>query len=228
MWIRSLVLWVAISGVGYVLADNSDPTDLPEEVEAGHTGAYQVNYSGKSQSISWEEKSEGDQTRLTEGEFFNGARSPLFVRDLPDVFLFHNPDKNQLRVAGGGADTIRKCKFLKDKSEDDQSIFECTFFKAKEEEQGTGCTIEHWFQDEVTLQDGESPLYVRTEKRTLIESEDSHCDDYKKKIADELSENRSELFFRTVFETGGIDSLEQLGNTFVLKHFYRLKLQTDH
>lgn len=199
-------------------------SDYSAEILKGvYSGTYQARYTGKSQSLSWLEDKDETPSRLKEGPLFNAAREPLFVQDLPEVLLFHDTEKNSLEVAGGGSNKIRKCRVNEDKSSDDTSVFECSLFKAKEEELGTGCTIEHRIEEEIILQKGQFPQYSRLEKRKLIESEGSHCELYKEKIAEELADNRAEIFFQAVFANGGIESPQDLSNTFVLKHIFELR-----
>jgi len=199
-------------------------SDYSAEILKGvYSGTYRARYTGKSQGLSWIENKEETPSRLKEGPLFNAAREPLFVQDLPEVLLFHDTDKNSLEVAGGGSNKIRKCRINKKKSSEETSVFECALFKAKEEELGTGCTIEHRIEDEIILQKGQFPQYSRLEKRKLIESEGSQCELYKEKIAEELSDNRAETFFLAIFANGGIESPKDLSNTFVLKHIFELR-----
>lgn len=205
-------------------------SDSSVEVLKGvYTGTYHPRYTGESRAKTWQELSDGTQERKVEGTEFNAALAPLHIRDLPEVLLFHDAEKNTLKLAGAGSEKIRKCQLNKSKSSGEITFFECPVFKAKEEELGTGCTIEHQILNEIKLEKNQYPRLNRIEKRKLVESEDSHCDAYKAKIAEELKDKRAELFFQSLLEQGGITSVENLGNVFVLEHVFELKVpSTDY
>lgn len=199
-------------------------SDASVEVLKGiYTGTYNTRYL-HSQARTWEELEEGQKERQVEGTEFNAAFAPLFIRDLPEVLLFHDQDKNTLKLAGAGSDKIRKCKRNEERSSEEVSLFDCPVFKAKEEELGTGCTIEHQITNTIRLEKNKYPQLSRIEKRILLESENSHCDTYRTKIKEELTDKRAEAFFQALLENGGIDSVENLGNHFVLEHVFELRV----
>jgi len=195
----------------------TSPTDKDSVAypDGNHSGAYELNYSERSQSKSWFGKEQKD---LEESSVFNASKK-LRVENLDNVLLFHKPQEHQLQLSGGGQNKMRDCKQVSEEGASDET-FECTLFKAKEEELGTGCTIEHWIFERVTLRKEETPRYERVEQRRFVSSNLEGCEKYRQKIASEIKEGSAELFFRVLFETGGISSLDKMGDTFQLSHEY--------
>jgi len=196
-------------------------TKAVETSEGNKSGAYSLRYSGKSKTFSWfgEEKKE-----LHQSSVFNAADVEMSVPTLDNILLFHEPEKNAVRIAGGGRNRVRKCELESQDKEKSEEIFVCTLFKATEDELGTGCSIEHWVQERVTLAPKDLPRYERVEQRHLQEATSEGCQQYRSKISEELKEGSAELFFRVFAKTGGIETNTALGDTFQLVHEYSVQL----
>lgn len=209
---KDLPDWFALTN--YYQTSPADKASL-EHPEGNQTGAYELTYSEQSLSKSWTGKEQND---LQESSIFNASKK-LRIENLDTVLLFHKPQEHTLQVSGAGQNKIRECeKFSAEGTAEEQ--FACTLFKAKEEELGTGCTIEHWIFEQVTLRPEQTPLYERVEQRRLVGSSAEGCEKYRQKIASEIKEGSSELFFKVLFQTGGIASLDKMGDTFQLRHEY--------
>jgi len=202
-----------LSHIYQMTATDEKAIDLPE---GNVTGAYSVTYAGKSRTESWL----GDKKeQLEESQVFDSKSERVPVEQIGTVLFFHDLEKGTLKIAAGGQNKTRTCK--KTSKEDEKNeVFTCTLFKAKEEELGTGCTIEHWLKEEVILTPGENPRYARVEERRLSGDFKEGCENYRKKVASELSEGSAELFFRVLLKTGGIKNPERMGDNFKLIHEY--------
>lgn len=191
--------------------------DLPE---GNQTGAYELEYSGKSKTVTWNGE---DKKDLMESELFKASDYSLQVERLDNILFFHDPKARSVKIGGAGQNKIRKCELIS-KQNDEHETYSCTLFKAKEEEVGTGCTIEHQLKEEITLIPNALPHYERIEQRQLLPSSKESCDAYRQKIYDEIKEGSAELFFRVLSKSVNIQSAADLGDTFQLVHEYTLKL----
>ncbi|NBW99417.1 hypothetical protein EBR03_07580 [bacterium] len=191
-----------------------------EVSEGDRTGAYSLAYSGNSKTMSWEgEKKE----RFKESSAFDAKEKSVAVQRLDNILIFHKIDNNSMRIAGAGLNKIRNCTLASgNENEASSSVFTCTLFKAKEEEIGTGCTIEHWVHEKITLLPKENPRYERVEQRQLVNASSEGCKKYRQKISSEMKEGSAETFFKLLFETGGVSDADSLGDTFQLIHEYTL------
>ena len=196
-------------------------TKAVETSEGDKSGAYSLKYAGKSKSLSWF----GDEKKdLQQSSVFNASDIEMSVAAIDNILLFHEPEKNAVRIAGGGRNRVRKCELESQDKEKSEEVFVCTLFKANEEELGTGCSIQHWIQERVTLSSKHLPRYERVEQRHLQEASSEGCQQYRSKIAEELKEGSAELFFRVLKKTGGIGNESALGDTFQLVHEYTVQL----
>ncbi|NDD05598.1 MAG: hypothetical protein EB078_11880, partial [Proteobacteria bacterium] len=183
--------------------------------EGNQTGAYDLEYAQSSQTASWTGEEKRD---LQISEAFN-ADGKTKVEKLDTVLLFHDHNKQELKVSGGGVNKMRECKNISTAGSPEE-VYACTLFRAKEEEAGTGCTIEHWIFERVTLRSKEAPQYARVEQRHLMENTAEGCQNYRTKITSELKEGSAESFFRLIHQTGGFSTSNNLGDTFQLVHDY--------
>jgi hypothetical protein len=205
--------------LSHVYQANETDEKAVEMPEGNQTGAYELEYSGRSKTVSWTGE---NKENIIEGKAFNAPDEAVQPERLDNVLLFHDPNARTAKVSGGGQNTVRKCELISEKDSKTET-FSCTLFKANEEEVGTGCTIEHWIKEEVTLSPDSLPRYERIEQRHLMASTQEGCDNYRKKISEELKEGSAELFFRVISKTGGIESTDNLGDTFQLVHEYTAK-----
>jgi len=189
-----------------------------ETSKDNQTGAYALRYAGRSKSFSWVGTEKRD---LRQSEVFNASDISIAVQPLDNILFFHDPEKHSVRVAGGGLNRLRKCE-LESRNKEEE-IFVCTLFKANEEELGTGCAIEHWIQEKITLAPQEGLKYERLEQRHLLDSTLEGCENYRQKMTQEIQEGTAEAFFRVLAQTGGLNPQEKLGDTFQLAHEYTVK-----
>ncbi|NBT58729.1 hypothetical protein EBT16_08100, partial [bacterium] len=198
-------------------ATDEKAVDFPE---GNRTGAYELNYSGKSRTRSWNGE---NKDNLLESESFNASDFSVQVERLDNILLFHDPKSRSVKLSGAGQNKIRKCELIS-KDGDKEEVYSCVLFKAKEEEAGTGCTIEHQLMEQVTLVPDSLPRYERIEQRHLLPSTKEGCDSYRQKIFEEIQEGSAELFFRVLSKSVKIESAQDLGDTFQWVHDYGLKL----
>lgn len=207
---------------GFYLTHYYQLTETDEKVaelpRGSETGAYDLEYKGKSKTVSFNGK---DRNDLVESDFYDSNSESFPVERLDTILFFYDAKKDQAKISGGGQSKLRTCEKTS-KPDDENEVFSCSLFKAMEEELGTGCTIEHWLKEEITLVPGEVPRYQRVEQRSFLPETKEGCESYRKKIAQELSEGSAELFFRVLQKTGGIKDLDKLGDTFQIIHQYQL------
>jgi hypothetical protein len=186
--------------------------------EGNRTGAYSVDYSGNSRTESWVgESKEG----FLQSDVFDSQTESIPVERVGTILFFHDPEKGTVQLAAGGQNKVRTCKKISVEGSEAED-FVCTLFKAKEEELGTGCTIEHWFMEQISLRPGQNPTYSRAEQRTFSDQSKEGCENYRNKVATELTEGTAEMFFRILLKTGGIKTTGSMGDTFKLIHEYKV------
>jgi hypothetical protein len=205
--------------LSHVYQANETDEKAVEMPEGNQTGAYELEYSGQSKTVSWNGET---KENLVESKPFNAPDESVQPEHIDNILLFHDPNARSAKISGGGDNTMRKCELVSEKDAKTET-YSCTLFKANEEEVGTGCTIEHWIKEEVTLSADSLPRYERIEQRQLMPSTQEGCNNYRKKISEELKEGSAELFFRIISKTGGIESTDKLGDTFQLVHKYTAK-----
>ena len=205
--------------VSHIYQANETDEKAVEMPEGNQTGAYELEYSGQSKTVSWTGE---NKENIVESKAFNAPDESVQPEHVDNVLLFHDPNARTAKISGGGQNKMRKCELVSEKDSKTET-YSCTLFKANEEEVGTGCTIEHWIKEEVTLSPDSLPRYERIEQRHFLPSTQEGCENYRKKIAEEIKEGSAELFFRVISKTGGITSTENLGDTFQLVHEYTAK-----
>ncbi|MFM8268584.1 MAG: hypothetical protein ACKN9V_00195 [Pseudomonadota bacterium] len=203
----------------HVYEANETTESAIEIPEGNQTGAYELEYSGKSKTLSWD----GDKKEnLVESKPFDAALQSIQPERLDNILFFHDSKARSAKISGAGQNKMRKCELVSEINSPTE-IYSCTIFKANEEEVGTGCMIEHWVKEEIKITKDSLPRYERIEQRHLSPSTQEGCQQYKNKVSEELKDGSAELFFRVISNTEGMKSNQKMGDTFQLVHEYRTK-----